>query len=143
MTKGNGWTLHALYFRWHSLGRREIKKLIASIPFRVGDHGAVAVEFALIFPAVLLLIGGIFGVGVIMIEDMQLTFIVQEAAKVEVSNPGQGVPWAQTALPGPLFTEAPCGLPTPSAQITGTWPISLGIFPSVTLTAQACSHKTP
>jgi Flp pilus assembly protein TadG len=110
-------------------------------PVRLGDHGAVAVEFALIFPAVMLLIGGIFGLGVVMIEDLQLTFVVQGAAKVEAAQAKTGVAWAYSQLGPPAsFTAAnptPCGT-VPGAQITGTWPISLGIFPSLTLSAQYC-----
>jgi hypothetical protein len=52
---------------------------------------------------------------------------------------------AQLGPQGASFTAvdlASCGsAPIKGAQITGQWPISLGIFPSVTLsqTATACS----
>jgi hypothetical protein len=139
MARGHRGTRHAL-LRLFGTPRA----LGAATPSRLGDRGAVAFEFALIFPVVLLAIAGMFGIGAVMIEDMQLTFIVQEAAKVEVSNPSQGVAWANTALPWASFTATPCGPPPdPGTQVTGLGAITLGILPSVTLSAQACSHKTP
>jgi Flp pilus assembly protein TadG len=114
---------------------------------RLGDHGAVAFEFALIFPVLLLMFAGIFGIGVVMIEDMQLAFVAQQAANVEAANLGRGLgaQWAtgQLGQQGASFTyvdQASCPAPTKGAQVTGMWPISLGIFPSLTLqqTATAC-----
>jgi Flp pilus assembly protein TadG len=54
--------------------------------FRFGDRGAVAVEFALIAPVMLLLCTGIFGVGYVMIQDLQLNFVVEYAAKYEAAG---------------------------------------------------------
>jgi hypothetical protein len=123
----------------------------AATPSRLGDHGAVAFEFALIFPVLLLMFAGIFGIGVVMIEDMQLTFVAQQAANVEAANlstglAGLGAQWAtgQLGQQGASFTYVDltpsCPAPTKGAQVTGMWPISLGIFPSLTLqqTATAC-----
>jgi Flp pilus assembly protein TadG len=98
-------------------------------------HGAVAVEFAIIFPVLMLMLTGIFGLGVVMIEDMQLAFVVERAATA--ATPAAGVAWATTQLGPPAsFTgaNATCG-----KLITGQWPISLGIFPSLTLSQTACS----
>jgi hypothetical protein len=72
----------------------------------------------------LLLLGGIFGVGFVMTQYMQLNFIVENAAKVEVNTPGTGVAWARTQLASPSFTAASssCGGPgVQAAQATGTW----------------------
>jgi len=114
------------------------------MPARLEDRGAVAFEFALVFPVQLLLFAGIFGIGVAMIQKEQLNYVVQGAAQVEAAYgvvAGAGVTWASTQLPPPaafLATTAPCG-----AQISGQWPISLGLLPSLTLSAQACSPIKP
>ena len=104
---------------------------------RLGDRGAVAVEFALLLPAQVLLFAGIFGIGVAMIDQAQLNYVVEGAAKVEAASPGTGVAWAIAQLPYPAVfvasATAPCG-----AQVMGQWPISLGVFPTLTLSAQAC-----
>jgi Flp pilus assembly protein TadG len=108
--------------------------------FWLVDRGAVAVEFALLFPAQLLMFAGTFGVGAVMIESTQLNYVVQGAARVEAANPGTGVAWASTQLAPPAAfvanPTAPCG-----AQIAGQWPVSLGVFPTLTLSAQACWPK--
>jgi Flp pilus assembly protein TadG len=118
----------------------------AATPSRLGDRGAVAFEFALIFPVLLLMFAGIFGIGVVMVEDMQLAFVAQQAANIEAHlGTGLGAQWAtgQLGQQGASFTwfdQASCPAPTKGAQVTGTWPISLGIFPSLTLqqTFTAC-----
>jgi hypothetical protein len=94
----------------------------------------------------LLLCAGIFGVGVVMIQDMELNFVVENAAKVEVTG-GDGVGWATAQLAPPAaFTAnaSSCGGPgVQAAQATGTWPVSLGVLNAVTVTlsAQACAVK--
>jgi hypothetical protein len=121
---------------------------IANGPWHLcrSPRGAVAFEFALIPPVMLLLCAGIFGVGVVMIQDMELNFVVENAAKVQVAG-GDGVGWATTQLAPPVsFTANPssCGGPgVQAAQATGTWPVSLGVFQSMSLTlsAQACAVK--
>ena len=42
---------------------------------------------------------GIFGMGVVMIQDMQLTYVVQVAATKEAATSGQGLLWARSQLP--------------------------------------------
>jgi hypothetical protein len=109
--------------------------------FRLTDRASIAVEFALLFPVQLFMFAGTFGVGAVMIESAQLNYVVQGAARVEAANPGTGVAWASTQLAPPAAfvanPTAPCG-----AQITGQWPVSLGVFPMLTLSAQACWPKT-
>jgi hypothetical protein len=117
----------------------------------LGDRGAVAVEFALVLPVVLLLLVGIFDLGVAMIEKMELTYVVQGAAQMEAANANHGAPWAQSQLPSPASFAAtnPAPLCDPSdssvqyAQITGRWPVSLTVFSTLTLQAQACWPITP
>lgn len=118
----------------------------AETPSVLGDRGAVAFEFALICPLLLLLCAGIFGVGVVMIQYMELHFVVENAAKVEVAGQ-DGAAWAKAQLGSQVsFTANPssCGGPgVQAAQATGTWPVSLGVFQamSLTLSAQACAVK--
>jgi Flp pilus assembly protein TadG len=52
------------------------------------------VEFALIAFPMLLLLSGIFGTGVVMVEYLQLTFVVQNAANAEVAKAGTGLAYA-------------------------------------------------
>jgi Flp pilus assembly protein TadG len=126
------------------LGR--LRAFGAGTPSMLGDRGAIAIEFALIAPALLLLCAGIFGVGVVMIQYMQLHFVVENAAKVEVAGQ-DGAAWAKAQLGSQAsFTANPssCGGPgVQAAQATGTWPVSLGVFQamSLTLSAQACAVK--
>jgi hypothetical protein len=118
----------------------------AETPSVLEDRGAVAFEFALICPMMLLLCAGIFGVGVVMIQDMELNFVVENAAKLEAAG-GNGLAYATAQLAPPVSFNAnqssPCGGGPPAAQVTGTWPVSLGIFQamSLTLAAQACALK--
>jgi hypothetical protein len=81
----------------------------AATPSRLGDHGAVAFEFALIFPVLLLMFAGIFGIGVVMIEDMQLTFVAQQAANVEAANLGTGLgaQWSAGSAGGIVHLRRP------------------------------------
>jgi hypothetical protein len=87
----------------------------------------------------MLMFAGIFGLGVVMIEKMELTYVVQGAAQVEAKSAGAGVAWAISQLPPPAAFVA--NTPACGAQITGQWPVSLGVFPALTLSAQACSPK--
>jgi hypothetical protein len=80
-------------------------------PPRLGDRGAVAFEFALIFPVLILMLAGIFGLGVVMIEKMELTYVAQGAAKVEAQTPGTGVAWSSSALPSPAAFVANSNAP--------------------------------
>jgi hypothetical protein len=110
--------------------------------FRLADRAAVAVEFALLFPVQLMMFVGTFGIGAVMIESAQLNFVAQGAAKIEAANSGSGVSWAIGQLPQAQFAAVPCsGGPNGGAQIVGQWPITLGVFPTLTLSAQACWPK--
>ena len=104
-------------------------------PRRLGDRGAVAVEFALIFPVQLLMFAGIFGIGVVMIQDMQLTFVVEGPAKAAQppGDVGKALAWAQSQLPAATFSATPM-----PPCVIGEWPISLGVFPTLTMSASAC-----
>jgi hypothetical protein len=115
----------------------------------LGDRGAVAVEFAVIFPVVMLLLVGFFEFGVAMTEKMQLVHVVQVAAELEAAgdatgSPGTGLAWARSQLPPPTSFIAnpapPCPQGTQGAQIAGQWPVSLIAFSSLTLStyANAC-----
>jgi len=89
------------------------------MPARLEDRGAVAAEFALLLPVQLLIIAGMFGMGALMLLKTELTYVVEGAAKVEAR--------------ARVGDECPLG-----AQISGQWPVTLGIPPMLTLQAQAC-----
>jgi hypothetical protein len=106
------------------------------------DRGAVAVEFAVVFPIQLLLIVGTFAVAVIMIQYQQLNFVVQGAAQAEAQAPGNGVAFASSQIPAAQFTPTlvPPKPPVPSiACITGQWPVDTILWQTLTLSARACS----
>ena len=135
MRKGRGWTFfRMLCSRGHPV-----------MPSRLEDRGAVAVEFALLLPAQVLLFAGVFGIGAVMIEDAQLNYVVQGAAQIAAgattASPGTAVSWASASIPPPAAfvanPNAQCA-GQPGAQVTGQWPITLGVFPALTLSAQAC-----
>ena len=112
--------------------------------FRFEDRGAVAAEFTVIFPVLLLIILGIFEFGVAMTEKMRLVHVVQVAAELEAAGPGTGLAWARSQLPPPtsffVNPAPPCPPGTQGAQITGQWPVSLIAFSTLTLStyANAC-----
>jgi hypothetical protein len=116
--------------------------------FGFRDRGAVAFEFALICFPMLLLASGIFGVGVVMVEYMQLHFTVENAANVGLGD-GDAAGWAQTQLPQATFIAQSvlCSGPVTGKQVQGTWPTTLGVLDAVTLTlsasATACAQKQP
>lgn len=126
--------------------RRNLLGTLRAVPSRLDDRGAVAAEFALLLPAQVLMFAGVFGVGAVMIEDMRLNYVVEGAAQVEAgwttAPAGTGVEWASAQISPPAafaaIQSAQCNGQT-GAQIVGQWPINLGIFPALTLSAQACS----
>jgi hypothetical protein len=128
-------------------GIRQTPRLFEALRAFGADRGAVAVEFAIIAPVLLLLCVGMFGVGYVMIEDMQLQFIVEQAAILEVTG-GDAKTYTTTQIPWASFhynNPSPCGGPPPTqaAQVIGRWPVSLGVLNAVTfaLSAQACAIK--
>jgi hypothetical protein len=111
--------------------------------FRFGDRGAVGVEFALVFPWLLLMIWGIFEVGELILQEMQITYVVQGAAKVaaDAKTPDPGVAWARPLLPGVTFfgnLDPTCGV-----RITGQLPVTFGVLGQLTLSQTACWPISP
>jgi hypothetical protein len=94
-------------------------------PVRLDDRGAIAVEFAILFPIVLLMIVGVFETGVLMAQYLQLQFTTESEAKVEAKAPGTGVGWASLQLPSPVTFVASAPTPTCAGLVTGTWQVSL------------------
>jgi Flp pilus assembly protein TadG len=135
--RGTGNTLR-LFGRLRAFG--------AETPSVLGDRGAVAVEFAVVFPVLLLMLVGIFGVGVVMIQDMELNFVVENAAMLQAAG-GNGMAYATAQLAPPVsFTfsqSASCGVGVSAAQVTGTWPVSLGVLDTVPLTLSATATACP
>jgi Flp pilus assembly pilin Flp len=106
------------------------------------EHGAVAVEFAILMPFMLLIIVGFFGVGVLLIQYQQLNFAVQGAAFAEAQSAGSGVAFASSQISGAQFTATlvPPKPPVPSyACISGQLPVTPVLWQTLTLSAQACS----
>jgi hypothetical protein len=126
--------------------RRNLLGTLRALPSRLEDRGAVAAEFALLLPAQVLMFGGVFGIGAVMIEYAQLNYVVQCAAQVEAgwttTPAGNGALWAGAQIPPPAtfatIQPAQCGGQL-GAEIVGYWPVNLGIFPALTLSAHACS----
>jgi len=108
------------------------------------DRGTVAFEFALICFPMLLLASGIFGVGVVMVEYMELNFTVENAANVAVAG-GDGPGWAKTQLPQASFIgqPIPCSGVVTGEQVQGTWPTTLGVLDAFTLTLSASATACP
>jgi hypothetical protein len=107
---------------------------------KLGDSGAVLVEFAVILPVLMLLTFGMFEVGYAMVLALQLTYATEGAARAEAATPGSGVAWGQSQLPSATFSaaSAACG-----AQVTASMPLSTVILQLPSLSAQACWPTTP
>jgi TadE-like protein len=81
---------------------------------KLGDRGAVLVEFAIILPVMMLLTLGMFDVGIMLLQSMQLNFVTQGAAFAEANakipgsgfSPGSGITWATAQLPPPAASAA-------------------------------------
>jgi Flp pilus assembly protein TadG len=61
------------------------------------DHGAAAVELALVLPILILLIGGIIDFGLAFNAQISLTHAAREGARVEAIGPGDGKAAAEDA----------------------------------------------
>jgi Flp pilus assembly protein TadG len=110
------------------------------------EHGAVAVEFAILTPFLLLIIVGFFSVGVLLIQYQQLNFAVEGGAVAEAKLAGSGVAFASSQISGAQFT-ATLVPPTPQmpsyACISGQLPVTPVLWQTLTLSAQACSPVPP
>jgi Flp pilus assembly protein TadG len=104
---------------------------------KLGDSGAVLVEFAIILPVLLLLTIGMFEVGYAMVQSLQLTYATEGAAFAEATTPGSGVAWGQSQLPSASFSVAGAGC------IAANIPISTVVLPLPSLSAQACWPLPP
>ena len=108
--------------------------------------GAVAVEFAFISIPLLLLLFGIFDLGVAMLTETRITFAVEAAAKCGAIGAMTCVSPTETAAYGAsvagvpglgasafAVTTAACGV-----SVTATYAYNGMILPAMTLRAGAC-----
>jgi Flp pilus assembly protein TadG len=105
---------------------------------KLGDSGAILVEFALILPVLMVLTFGMFEVGYAMVQALQLTYATEGAAFAEAAKSGSGAAWGKSQLPAASF------IPGPSAgSITASMPVWTVILPLPSLSTQACWPTTP
>jgi Flp pilus assembly protein TadG len=108
--------------------------------------GAVAAEFAFISIPLLLLLFGIFDLGVVMLTETRINFAVEAAAKCGAIGAATCASPAETAVYGAsvagvpglnasgfVVTMAACGV-----SVTATYAYNGMILPAMTLNAGAC-----
>ena len=115
---------------------------------KLGDSGAVLVEFAIILPVMLLLTLGMFDIGIMLLQSLQLNFVTQGAAFAEANaiaeaaektpnpgfSPGSGISWATSQLPPPTAFFPGSG----AGCVGSTMPVKAIILPLPPLSTQAC-----
>jgi hypothetical protein len=69
------------------------------------DHGAAAVEFALVVPILLLLVGGILDFGFAFNAQISLTHAAREGVRVESLGTGDGAARAVDAFAAPAVDD--------------------------------------
>ena len=108
--------------------------------------GAVAVEFAIILVPLLLLLLGIFDIGLVMLAERRINFAVEAAAKCGAISTAMCASPPQTAAYGAsiaglrgldasgfLVTTAACGI-----NVTATYAYAGVVLPAITVSAGAC-----
>ncbi|HEX3411269.1 MAG TPA: TadE/TadG family type IV pilus assembly protein [Stellaceae bacterium] len=110
---------------------------------RRSERGAILVEFAILFPVMILLIIGGIDIGLAMVEANRLNFAVEAGARCQAikaspcPTPDATVTYASSAagLPGAAFavSAAPCGV-----QVDGSYTYASFILPNIPLNATAC-----
>ena len=70
------------------------------------ERGAAAVEFALVLPLLLLLLGGIIDFGFALNTQISLTHAAREGVRVEALGTGDAVEVALAAFTAPAATDA-------------------------------------
>jgi len=112
-----------------------------------GDcRGAVAAEFLILLFPMMLMLFGIFDIGMAMLTETRINFAAEAAAKCGAINapmcgsPSQTAAYGASiaALPGLdasafLVTMAACGI-----YVTTTYPYAGVVLPPITLSAGAC-----
>lgn len=112
------------------IGRRFGRKLVGK-----GQHGAAAVEFALVFGLFFLLMYGIIAYGIVFAVKHSMTQAANEAARAAVRDVGDGSIGARTALAKTVATNAIAWLGTRApVPVVGAAPCSGTIYTCVTVT---------
>lgn len=84
---------------------------------RGSDHGAAAVELALVLPLLILLVGGIIDFGFAFNAQVSLTHAAREGVRVEALDSGDGAQTAEDAFVAPAVIDG-----TTSADVTRECP---------------------
>jgi Flp pilus assembly protein TadG len=128
--------LNSISLRWIAVLLRGPRSLRAGVERRVGlardCSGAAAVEFALIAPMLLLLMFGIFQIGVIMINYVQLTNAVAAGARELSISRGSSYPYTNSYN---AITEASPSLSTKAGFLT----ITMTVTPPSSTVAASCA----
>jgi Flp pilus assembly protein TadG len=106
------------------------------------DDGAAAVEFAVILPLLVLLLGGIIDFGFAFNAQISLTHAAREGVRVEALRTDNGLTRAQAAFTAPVVTNVggsrtacpPPPAPNAQAQVTITAQYDFIILPLATRT---------
>ena len=108
-------------------------------------HGVVALEFVILLGPLLLLLLGIFDIGLLTLTDTRINFAVEAAAKCgaigttcispsDTATYGASIAGLQgLGASGFAVTTAPCGV-----SVTATYSYAGVVLPAITLTAGAC-----
>lgn len=89
------------------------------MPPKQRDRGAAAVEFALILPILLLLIGGIIDFGNLYYNQIIVSNAARDGARLVAANPVASPGWTQATIQGRI-TAAASPLPVTSS-VTTAW----------------------
>jgi hypothetical protein len=101
------------------------------------ESGAALVEFAIIAPALTLLIIGGLDLGLELLNQERLLFVTQQAAVAEANSPGAGPSWGAAQMPGPAYSVTSPGC------ISASFAYSPVILPTTTLEATGCAVVSP
>lgn len=113
---------------------------------RRGEHGAAAVEFALILPVLIALLGGIIDFGFAFNAQIGLAHAVREGVRVEAIGTGDGGAVADAAFaalavtPNPAVAEPCPSPPSPSgdrARVTKSASYEFFVLPFGPITLQS------
>lgn len=106
------------------------------------DRGAVAIEFALLLPVMLLILGGIIDFGRAFFTQITVTNAAREGARAAIGSSATAgdvqtrATAAAPGLPGLTTSAVLCGSPGSAAQVTATtpftWPVLDPLIPGNT-----------
>jgi hypothetical protein len=83
------------------------------------DRGVAAVEFAILLPLLVLLVGGIIDFGLMLNAQISLTHAAREGVRVEAIGTGDPVAAATAAFTAPAVTGFSAAVPRPCPHANG------------------------